>query len=131
MEVETAVQLINEQLVYKPGWRFEADDHRDRFEGAVRLRVHYPAAASGREDAYRGYPREIDTHADFALMVDQCDVASLCRQLITGPISVIDQHEAREFLRLCPTMWSPFHPHRADGMRRWGDPDGDLKFGLC
>lgn len=34
-------------------------------------------------------------------------------------LMVIEEHEMREFLRIAPTYWAPFHPHHTDGIRRW------------
>lgn len=128
MNVESAVQLIN-QLVYKPGWKISATDHTNRFEGAVQVRIDYPAHASEREEA-PNYAREIQTYAEFPMIVVDCNDASLYRRVINAIVE-IETHEAREFLRVVPTMWAPFHPHRIDGMRRWGDESGDLRFGLA
>lgn len=135
MDVRSAVDLINNSLVYKPGWTFTAEDHSNRFEGTVKVRVDYVARNSNRDQAEENYPEEITTYATFALVVIDCDDESLVFQLL-DVIGKIELHEAREFLRLKPTMWAPFHPHRVDGMRRWsartGEPlVGDLQFGIA
>lgn len=128
MNVATAQQLIA-AAIYKPGWRIWAEDHSNRFEDCICLNFEYPARSANREEA-PDYPTEIMAKARFPMMVgDVADAIELYRQVLLVIIN-IEAHEAREFLRLGPTMWAPFHPHRKDGMKRWGDVEGDLKFGI-
>lgn len=130
MRVDSAINLID-HLVYKPGWKFTAEDHTNRFEGAIKLRIDYPAMDSGRDSAKNGYDIPIPvTYAIFPMHVIDCDDVSLYRKIL-GCIMEIEEHEAREFLRVLPTLWAPFHPHNIDGMRRWGDPEKDLHFGIA
>lgn len=129
MNVSSAIRLVNE-LVYKPGWSFTAEDHTNRFEGSIKVRIDYPALNSNRERAEHGYDEEIKTYASFAMIVLDCDDVSLYRKVIERVIE-IEIHEAREFLRVEPTFWAPFHPHRIDGMKRWGAVESDLQFGVC
>lgn len=129
MNVSSAVRLVNE-LVYKPGWSFSAEDHTNRFEGSIKVRIDYPAMNSNRDRAEHGYDEEIKTYASFALIVQDCDDITLYRKLLDRIIQ-IEIHEAREFLRVEPTFWAPFHPHRIDGMQRWGAVENDLLFGVC
>lgn len=132
MRVETAIALIND-VIYRPGWQITATDARHRFEDAVRVEIHYPAQETSREEAlapegpYRNGNRP---YAAFYIQVDGCDDIALYRRLLDR-ILEIEQHEAREYLRVRPTGWAPFHPHQADGMRRWGDPERDLMFGAA
>jgi hypothetical protein len=135
MNVSSAVELINNSLVYKPGWTFTATDHTNRFEDTVVVRVDYPARNSNRDQAEGGYVEEIMTYASFPLVVRDCTDEDLIFQILTA-IGKIEMHEAREFLRLAPTAWAPFHPHRVDGMRRWSERTGDrlvddLQFGIA
>lgn len=129
MEISSAIRLI-ENLIYKPEWSFEAKDHSNRFEGAITLRIEYPAFQSERADAENGYPNAIRPYATFPIVVSDCDDTGLYR-LVLECIMQIEEHEAREFLRVKPTMWAPFHPHRVDGMRRFGTMQQDLRFGLA
>jgi hypothetical protein len=129
MYVDSAIKLIS-TMVYKPGWSFEATDHTNRFEGTVHVKVHYTALNSNRDQAELGYPETIETYAQFAFHVLECDEADICRHMLDA-IVAIETHEAREFLRLLPTFESPFHPHRVDGMKRWGALETDLQFGLA
>jgi hypothetical protein len=129
MLVESAVNLIG-TIVYWPGWVFTAVDHTNRFEGSIKLRIDYPARETGRENARHGYPETITTYATFPIVVDKLDDVGLWREVMRC-ICQIDQHEAREAFRIGPTLWAPFHPHAVDGMERWGDPRGDLLFGIA
>jgi hypothetical protein len=129
MNVTSAIELVN-NVVYKPDWKITATDHTNRFEGAVTVRIDYPARATERAEAAEGYPREIMTYAIFPMIVIDCDDVSLYRKLLSK-IMEIEEHEAREFLRVLPTFWAPFHPHRVDGMRRWGHLESDLQFGIA
>lgn len=129
LEVTSAVALVN-NVIYKPGWKFEAEDHTSRFEGSVKVKINYPARKSERKDAEIGYPTEIATYASFIMVVADCDDTMIYRQLIDRVLQ-IEEHEAREFLRVMPTFWAPFHPHRVDGMKRWGKMEADLGFGVA
>lgn len=129
MKISSAIELIN-SLIFLPGWKFTAEDHSNRFEGSVRVRIDYPARNSNRDQAVSGYPEEIQTYASFPLIVENCDDVAVYRKIVEELVK-IETHEIREFLRVSSTMWAPFHPHRIDGMHRWGDVDGDLKFGVC
>src|SRR5215469_1552333 len=137
MNTDTAIALI-EQLVYKPGWVFTAADNTRRFEGSIKLAIDYPAVDSNRDRAPLGYPatepasRFIETtgeevaagtptirpdgkaRASFTLLAcDFRDDVALWHA-ITEKIMLVEEHEMREFLRVCPTYHAPFHPHRAD-----------------
>lgn len=127
MEVTSACTLIN-NLVFWPDWSFEAVDHTNRFEGTIVVKINYPARQTERAQAPE-YPTEIRTYATFPIVVSDLDEVELCRVMIQQ-ICCIHEHETREALRVQPTMWAPFHPHRVDGMRRWGDVAGDLRFGI-
>lgn len=129
MRVESALKLID-KLCYKPGWKFEATDHTNRFEGTVHVKIGYRAYNSNRDKALLGYPEEITTYATFAFPVVDCDENEIVRKMLDAIIA-IEIHEAREFLRLTPTFEAPFHPHRLDGMDRWGCHKEDLQFGLA
>ncbi|MGW7514154.1 hypothetical protein ACWGJ2_00980 [Streptomyces sp. NPDC054796] len=136
METASAIELIQD-VIYKPGWSFTARDHTQRFEDTVVVRVDYPARNSNRDQAKAGYPQTITTYAEFPLVVKNFTNEDLYASLLKTIIS-IEEHEAREFLRVLPTDWAPFHPHRVDGMRRWaarngegGDVLADLQFGIA
>lgn len=129
MEIPSAIHLVN-SLIFMPGWKFTAEDHRNRFEGAIRVRIDYPALNSDRSEAANGYPTPITTYAAFPVIVADCDDTCLYRKIMDA-IICIQTHEAREFLRVSGTYWAPFHPHRIDGIRRWGNEITDLQFGIA
>jgi hypothetical protein len=129
MTPDTAIALID-GLVYKPGWSFETTDHCHRYENSVLVRINYPAQRSERAEAADGYATTITTYAKFIILLDKLDDVGLYRRLLDH-IACIDSHEAREFLRTRPTLWAPFHPHKTDGMERWGDVAADLVFGVA
>ncbi|MER5302798.1 hypothetical protein ABT039_25505 [Streptomyces lasiicapitis] len=134
METASAIKLVDE-MIYKPGWEFAARDHSQRFEDTIVVHVDYPARNSNRDQADAGYPNEITTYAEFPLVVKGCTDEDLYAALLKV-IMQIEEHEAREFLRVRPTGWAPFHPHRATGMRRWAARTGtgllaDLQFGIA
>lgn len=132
MLAETACAIINEAVVFFPGWNFTAEDYCHRFEDTVRCTVHYPAVQTNRADAHEGYLCVIEAVASFVIVTGDCrDEVDLLRCLLDGAIMKVHEHESREGLRLRPSYWAPFHPHKVGGMRRWGDPGGDLSFGLA
>jgi hypothetical protein len=149
VNVDTAIALIG-HLVYKPGWRFEPEDNRQRFENSIKVTIWYTATDSGRDHARDGYP---DAESDgtptirpggqarmsTVIMLDGLDNVSLYGELMSV-ILEIEEHEAREFLRVKPSYWAPFHPHQTDGMCRLAAVSGkspadvrraDLAFGLA
>jgi hypothetical protein len=136
MHVDSAIALIN-TLIYKPGWTFEAEDHTNRFEGSIKVKITYPAKDSVIANA-PDYTKDIPggARAAFPLVVRDCDDVDLYYQ-IAKVIMEIEAHEMREFLRVNPTKWAPFHPHQIDGMKRWANITedaasfkADLDFGI-
>lgn len=126
---ESAIRLVN-QLIYKPDWEIVATDHVRRFEGTISIRITIPTYQSERRDAPT-YGNAIRPYADFAILAGDCeDDVSLYRKVLEC-IMDVELHEAREFLRVQPTKWAPFHPHRIDGMKRYGTVDHDLTYGLA
>ena len=118
MKVEAAVRLINDGLIYKPRWRFEASDHEKRFQGHVLVKCWYWAFNSNMDKALEGYPEEIETYATFSFPVVDCDEEQVVFRMLLCLIE-IEIHEAREFLRRAESCESFFHPHRIDGMGAW------------
>lgn len=140
MHIDMARDNI-EALCYKPGWSFVASDHSKRFEGSIKVRITYPARNSDRSQAREGYPTEITTYAEFAMMVgDIMEINQLLRRLINA-ILKIEEHESREFLRVRGTYSAPFHPHTIEGMTNWNrsncdtnllmDMSSDMQFGVA
>lgn len=137
MRVETALVLINESLVFLPNWTIEATDHRKRYEDAICLRLTIKDAPfSEREEAPK-YLRHVPNgvHSEFPIHVGDCnDIDELAGRVLDAILDTF-AHEAREFLRIKPTMWAPFHPHKRDGIDRWTartgrHPDQDFKYGI-
>jgi hypothetical protein len=132
MKMDDACDLINNRLVYKPEWRFEAEPHMPRFPGQIKVTVHYPAQNSNLPDAKLGYPNAIMTYAKFPIIVKTLTDKYELAKCLVEKILEIEAHEAREFLRLPEDGWlAPFHPHSVTGMARWGKPESDVLFGLA
>lgn len=128
MRTDSAITLV-QNVIYRPEWEFECYEHGN-FEGAISVKITYPANNFNRENAAGGYTESFRPNATFTIMAGQCrDEVALYRQLIDRCFKV-DQHEGREAFRVKPTFWAPFHPHHTDGMERWGDPQADLTFGI-
>ena len=72
MNVTSAIALVG-QLIYRPDWLFDATDHTNRFEGAIKIRVTYPALNTNRDQAPAAYPETITTYAEFPMVVANCD----------------------------------------------------------
>jgi hypothetical protein len=136
MECSTACNIINDQLVFRPGWTITAMECWERFEGAITVKVEYPAFNTDRDqvmgdNAANPYPEAFVAHASFHLLVHEMeDIVTLFKAIIRNITLEIHCHEDREYLRVKSTGWAPLHPHHIDGMRRWGNVDSDLKFGL-
>lgn len=134
MHTDTAITLID-NLVFKPGWSFAASDHTSRFEGTICVRITQQTVRSEREDAPLGYPTKIDPYADFPIVVGSMNCDEDLYFALLDCIARFDSHEAREFLRVKGTYWSPFHPHTQEGMARWAERCGtpvhlDLGYGV-
>ena len=142
MRVDTAISLIG-QLVYKPGYALSAVDHTKRFEGTVKVHLAYRAPETGRENAAEGYQEVIETYAEFPIAVGDLtgpDAAIALYRRVLDAILEVEAHEAREALRVQPSLWSPFHPHTLDGIKQWnrthnvcqpGELLRDFQFGIA
>lgn len=133
MRVDSAVTLVN-SLVLKPGWKVEAEDYSHRHEGCIRVNFTYVAYRSERELAPDGYPELVPGGARAAFVIAagaMKDDYDLYRKVIELIVFEIELHEWREFLRVPGTFWAPFHPHRTDGMERWGTPEKDMTWGVA
>lgn len=137
MLVNSAIRLINEGLVYKYGWEFHAEDDTRRYEGAIKVKIDYPANKSERADMRAAALADEDTateaimtYATFRIIAEECKDDTALYKKVLEAVLRIEEHEAREFFRVLPTYWAPFHPHKADGMQRWGTREADLLFGV-
>lgn len=130
MKTETAITLIN-QLSYKPGYRFEAHDYCHRFEDTICLTIHCPTWSTDRKDAQKEYQgAELDLRTKFLIQVGEFTSQEELFRAVLDQIIKLETHEAREFLRVGDTKWAPFHPHKAEGQRLFGDVAGDMAYGL-
>jgi hypothetical protein len=127
MLTRSAVELVS-GLIFRPGWTLTSEAC-GRFEECIIVRFDYPAPDYSREFAKDGYCAKAEPHASFRIPVRDLDDIGLYRALL-DKVAIIDGHEAREALRVRPTMWSPFNPHRLDGMERYGCAERDLLFGV-
>ena len=142
MTPETAITIINSSLVPPPGWTLVASDYTHRQEATVKVDVSYQAHQTSRDyvdlDGQPGWRLEwITAKAAFTIVIDDVnDVADLVGRILIHVVRPIREHEDRETFRLAPTGWAPFHPHKADGQRRWSALTGasvrdDLGFGVA
>jgi hypothetical protein len=129
MEIERAIAIINNGIVFKPGWEYYAKDFTSRHEGCICLYVEGVSRETSRRDAQYGYPTPNRPRATFLIQVSDLDHLALYREVLKRFIA-FDIHEDREFFRTTPDYDAPFHPHRIIGMREWGDIEGDLSFGF-
>lgn len=130
MLTETACRIINENVVFFPGWKIYAEDFTSRHEGCVCLYIEAPSVETNRPEAMEGYCVRNTPRATTMLQVaDLADDVALHRAVIEKLIEFWT-HEARECYRVKPSYWAPFHPHQIDGMKRWGTPDKDITYGF-
>jgi hypothetical protein len=137
MLTSTAVTLVNESLVFPVGWKVTATDHTDRFEGSILVHIVLTDARKSEREEAPEYKVPIPNGARSAFPVYVADVSGI-EDLTFEIIQAMSEayvHELREFVRVAPTFWAPFHPHKGDGIRRWaektgGDPKRDYLFGL-
>lgn len=129
MLVQSAVAIINQGIVFFPGWKIHAEDFTSRHEGAVCLNIEMSSWETNRPEAMAGFPEANHPRVCVILQVSELDDIELHRTVIQTLIDCFE-HEAREAYRILPTGWSPFHPHQLDGMKRWGKRDKDLTYGF-
>jgi hypothetical protein len=132
MNIDTALALC-EQIECGPTLCIEAEDYTRRHEGALRVTTIVSTVGSERETFGRYDEAEpIDVRAAFVIVVDDCnDATELYRRVLTEAVIPTLVHEVREFFRIKPTGWAPFHPHKRDGVSRWGQPEVDRKYGVA
>lgn len=129
MNAHRACQIIND-VIYKPGWIFEARVS-ERFENTIYVHVEWDAPDYTRENA-PDYIRMTKPMANYVRMcTESCTEEDILDWLFHSCIMASETHEAREAFRLRSTLDAPYHPHRQDGMKRFGDPQADLMFGLA
>jgi hypothetical protein len=123
-------------LAFAPGWTVTAEDATNRFEETICVRFVIAVPNTDREHApeYK-VPVAGGARSAWPIYVgDITDPAELIGRVLDAAVENVT-HELRETARLAPTWWAPFHPHRADGIRRWSErtgrhPSADYLFGL-
>lgn len=125
MDIPSAIKAI-QAIKYMPGYWFEAEDYTHRYEGAVRVTMHYTATDSNK---YPDYPDRLETYVRYPLFVGDVDHVELYRRIVKKLIEH-HEHEAREFFRVGADWDAPFHPHTIAGTHLWGTPEKDLAFSL-
>ena len=126
MDIETACIKLT-RFRYKPGWSLAAVPYPN-IEGALEVTIHHPAVDSSKACMRDDYPQQFEADRPFTIQVGDCTESEFER-MIFDQIIRVETHEAREFFRDSSTGEAPFHPHTLSGMRRWGDVDGDLRYG--
>ena len=117
MQITDAIRFINDELVFRPGWRFTAWNSWE--PGIVYVDVRVQTQDTNYPPDYRvpivagGPPVELDV----SKMSDEDDLLYAIKTRVIEPIN---DHEDREFLRRRDQgMAAPFHPHHSDGQLRW------------
>lgn len=128
MKVPEAIALVN-TLVLRPDFHVSAEDYTNRFEDTICVHVTQDTRSSNFEDA-PSYETLIGARAAFPVTVSTMTENDLVRAVIEILIR-FETHELREFTRRFDDLVAPFHPHTVEGMNRWGDPSGDLLYGLA
>lgn len=130
MEPSEAVTIINDKLVYLPGWIFTASDATHLHGGEIHVNVQYPGVKTDLAYAREGYPETNVNFAGFFLTVEPLvDADALVRAVHDEIVDPINEHEARELLRLKPDYVAPLHPHTVAGREYYGDRHRDATFG--
>lgn len=107
---------INQNIVYRPGYRFAAYPVGQQIE----LRVSFPTHNSNQADARRAYPDDF-IRVDYQWLDPErmTDIDGIWAEVLTA-IMEVELHEAREFLRdRLHDFRAPFHPHRDEGKNNY------------
>jgi hypothetical protein len=93
------------------------------------VRCDYVAPDYSQEHA-PAYSRLLEPSAAFLVPVGDIDEpVQLYDRLLKDVLLRIEEHEHREAFRVGADYWAPFHPHKTDGIKNWGDPAADYTFG--
>lgn len=130
MLVSSAVTIINESVIFFPGWKIRAEDFTTRHEGCICLHIEGTSWETNRPEAMAGYPTVNHPRVTVLLQVGNIADDLELHRAVLGKLIDFMVHEAREAYRIKPTGWAPFHPHKIDGMNRWGEVDKDLTYGF-
>lgn len=117
MNPDKAIELINNDISYKPNFRFQAARHTN-FHDAVFLHITYAVPNSDPEYAPEYFDIG-DARRSFTLFVTGLDEDGLY-ELILQCLLQIETHECREFFGIGGNQYiKPFHPHTPDGITNW------------
>jgi hypothetical protein len=145
MRVDTALTIVNNELLFYPGWQVSATDHSHRFEDTICLHFNLTDAPRTERELVRAdaannvdaYPEHVPGGAKSAwpLYVGDCDNVDTLVYRVIKAAEANFSHELREAARLRTTTWAPFHPHKYAGMQRWAAAEhqtvtSDFLFGL-
>lgn len=121
METRKAIDIINNNLAYKPDWNIEAYVPFYETSGVnIRVLFRFPSYNSNRELFIRDMHAKdgvFENMVGFPMRVDDVETEDDLVYKILEHIMKIEQHEAREFLRLKNSEYAyraPFHPHRGE-----------------
>lgn len=126
MHSSIAAEFLDTQLSYKPDWYFSAEAEG---ENAVYFGMTFPAFNSNQRLMEARMRVSIRPSVGFLLNVGGCRNTLDLMRLVIAAIMKVEEHEAREFLRLKGSYEAPFHPHKPEGMLAWGDELQDLDYG--
>lgn len=132
MDTVTAAAVINADVVFLPGWTWEAEDYSKRHQNTVKVSVVYEARDFSRINA-PNYDKVVDGGAKASFVIDTStcpNYVDLHRKVLAGFLDIIE-HEAREAYRVGGGHWGIFNPHMSDGQANYGNPDHDFNFGIA
>lgn len=119
MDAYTAARLINNEMIFKPGWRMSA---QVRSDSTIYLSARFAAYDSSSVD-YNGnfYERTTLAPPQITIDVSGLDKAGLAHRVVRYALE-LEAHEMREFcqFRQRDGSWrAPLHPHTYDGGTAW------------
>jgi hypothetical protein len=129
MDTQQAIDLVNNELHYRPGTRFHAVrsilaqisemfPRETTISREIVISLGMETFNSDQDMALKGYPERITVAPSLTV-----DVATLTREQLIDRVMVfigeVELHEAREFFRVGSAMDAPFHPHRESGQAAW------------
>lgn len=119
MNASAAASLINQELIFRPGWQLRAVPFENL--GVVLVEASVLTNNLDREEA-PDYRSQIIAGGSFEVPTGGTEAEFLKR--LIGEFLKIEEHEWREALRFKPNRphgdyVAPFHPHRPEGIRNW------------
>lgn len=128
MDANTAMDLINGRMHYKPGSRITAMPSylsqmadllgMPEWRNVIEVTVAMDTVNTDQDMALRGYPEKITVAPSCEIDVTHMTPDALAARVMAFIIEA-EIHEAREFFRVGDDMHAPFHPHRVEGAQAW------------